>query len=248
MPPGLKLEAVATPDGPPNPGPINSFLEQALAGPTVRVPADPARRELSATEVITALRAATDGVGSASRLDYVHDVGHGVRLVVLDVASRVGGSGGVLVDGQADFVSHAISTAGSRWIVFITHQPLRQTTGGAAVQAILDDAPRVVAALAGHTHRNRVAARQTDAGGHWEIETASLIDYPQQSRALRLWETQGGGVAIQTWMLDHVESGAVGALGRIGRELSYLDAAGGRPNGFAGERTDRNVVLYRRAV
>ena len=51
---------------------------------------------------------------------------------------------------------------------------------------------------------------------------------------------EGGGVAIQTWMLDHVFPGT---LGTISRELSYLDAQGGRVQGFAGGRLDRNVVL-----
>ena len=57
-------------------------------------------------------------------------------------------------------------------------------------------------------------------------------------------KTAGGGVAIQTWMLDHTSPGD---LGRIARQLSYLDAQGGRPNGFAGGRLDRNVTLYRAA-
>jgi len=43
-------------------------------------------------------------------------------------------------------------------------------------------------------------------------------------------------------MLDHISSGE---LGVISRQLSYLDAQGGRPQGFAGDRLDRNVTLYR---
>jgi hypothetical protein len=43
-------------------------------------------------------------------------------------------------------------------------------------------------------------------------------------------------------MLDHVSP--AGGLGEISRELAYLDAAGGRPQGFAGRRVDRNAVLY----
>ena len=57
--------------------------------------------------------------------------------------------------------------------------------------------------------------------------------------------THGGGVAIQTWMLDHVFPGE---LGTIARQLSYIDAQGGRPDHFAGTRLDRNVTLYRRAT
>jgi hypothetical protein len=34
-------------------------------------------------------------------------------------------------------------------------------------------------------------------------------------------------------------------LGDISRQLAYLDARGGRPQGFAGGRLDQNVTLYR---
>jgi hypothetical protein len=44
-------------------------------------------------------------------------------------------------------------------------------------------------------------------------------------------------------MLDHVFPGD---LGKVSRELSYLDAQGGRPNDFKGTRLDRNVTLYLR--
>jgi hypothetical protein len=50
-------------------------------------------------------------------------------------------------------------------------------------------------------------------------------------------------VALQTWMLDHVP----GELGDVSRELAYLDAQGGRPQGFAGNPRDRNVTLFKAA-
>ena len=90
--------------------------------------------------------------------------------------------------------------------------------------------------LAGHTHRNSIEPR----GHYWLINTASLIDYPQQARALRMLHTAGGGIAIQTWMLDHTGSD----LAAISRQLAYLDAQGGRPKGFAGAaaRSQRDAV------
>ena len=48
-------------------------------------------------------------------------------------------------------------------------------------------------------------------------------------------------MAIETWMLD----GASSELADIARQLSYLDAQGGRPQGNAGEPADRNARLHR---
>jgi hypothetical protein len=43
-------------------------------------------------------------------------------------------------------------------------------------------------------------------------------------------------------MLD--TAGGPESVPGIARQLAYLDAQGGRPNGFAGTRRDRNAVLY----
>jgi hypothetical protein len=147
--------------------------------------------------------------------------------------------------GQPAWLAAELEAAGERWVIVVSHQPLVASEGGAQLLALLDRHPRVIAAIAGHTHRNRIEPRPAPGGGYWLIDTASLIDYPQQSRALRVIGTAGGGVAIQTWMLDHVFPGE---LGLISRQLSYLDAQGGRAQGFAGSRLDRNVTLYRAAA
>jgi hypothetical protein len=162
-------------------------------------------------------------------------------LIVLDLVRRGGGSGGLVGAGQPAWLAARLQEAGDRWLIVVSHQPLTSSVGGSSLLELLDRSPRVVAALWGHTHRNRIVARPTPAGGYWLISTASLIDYPQQARALRLVAT-AGGVALQTWMLDHAFAGQ---LGTTARQLAYLDAQGGRPNGFAGTRADRNVTLYR---
>ncbi len=251
LPPGLTLPAGTpltgggSPDGPLNPELVDRFLAQALAGSKVRVPADPSRRELAVGEVVDRLRAGA-GVGVAQDgLDYRADVGPRLRLLVLDLARRGGGSGGLVRPDQPAWLAAELAAADDRWVIAVSHQPLPSSEGGDQLLALLDQHPRVVAAVCGHTHRNSIEPRASAAGGYWLIETASLIDYPQQARALRLVETVGGGVALQTWMLDHVFPGD---LGSISRQLSYLDAQGGRPGAFAGGRLDRNVTLYRDSV
>jgi hypothetical protein len=109
----------------------------------------------------------------------------------------------------------------------------------------LDADPRVIAILAGHTHRNAIAPRRSPAGGYWLITTASIVDWPQQWRALRLAETPGGGVVIETWMADHDGRPNDGSsLAGIARDLAFLDPQGGRPARAAGPPSARNVRLF----
>jgi 3',5'-cyclic AMP phosphodiesterase CpdA len=244
----LTLGPGSSPDGPPQPLLVDRLLRQALRGPTVHVPPDPGRRELSFAEVTSRLRSAAglppDGDATAGRLDYVHDIGTRLRVIVLDLVRRGGGSGGQVVSGQAAWLERELAAAADRWLLVVSHQPLASSENGESLLALLETSPRVIATVAGHTHRHRIVPRPTAAGGYWQIATASLIDYPQQARALRVLATAGGGVAIQCWMLDHVFPSP---LGTISRELAFLDSQGGRPHGFAGEHLDRNVTLYREA-
>ncbi len=255
LPAGFTLNRSGSPDGPPDPEFVASFLAQALAGPTVQVPADPDRYELSFEEVIRRLwtgAAAAEQRGLSAdqtainqQLDYVRDVGASLRLIVLDLVRRDGGSGGLVSEAQPAWLAQQLADAGDRWVIVVSHQPLLGAAGGDQLLALMDGAPRVVAALAGHTHRNQIIPRKTEAGGYWLITTASLIDYPQQSRALRLLSTAGGGVVLETWMLDHV---GAGELATISRQLAYIDAQGGRTGVFSGTGWDRNARLFRRAV
>jgi hypothetical protein len=231
LPPGTSLTAGGSPDGPPLPGLVNRFLAQALAGPKVRVPANADRVEMDPHEVTARLGR------PGAYLDYHVDIGSELRVIVLDLARRGGGSGGLVRPDQPGWLAGQLEDAAGRWVLVVSHQPLASSQGGESILSLLDSHPRTLGALSGHTHRNLIEPR----GRYWLISTASLIDYPQQARALRVVRTAGGGVAIQTWMLDHT---GPGNLGTISRELAYLDAHGGRPQGFAGGRLDRNVTLY----
>jgi hypothetical protein len=179
--------------------------------------------------------------GSGPLLQYAFDIGPNVRGIVLDTVRRDQGSGGTLAPTQVAWLRAQLAGAGRRYVVVFTHQSLTSFPEGAQALALLDRDPHVIAAVAGNSHKNRIEPRRSPAGGYWLITTSSLADYPQQARAFRLVRTANGRVALETWMIDHDDGNMAG----IARELSYLDVQGGRPNGFAGTRLDRNARLYR---
>ncbi len=223
-------------------GGVDALLADGLPGTTVPRPADLAREQLAPAEVVRRLRATGHGQGTGDALDYVVDLGARVRGIVLDTVRRDRGSRGLLTPRTLAFLRDALDAAGGRWVLVFTHQPLTTAEGGARALALLDGDRHVLATVAGHTHRNRITARRTARGGYWQITTASLADFPQQTRMLRVRKTTGGGVALETWMLDT----ATGGLADTARALAFLDAQGGRPDGAAGRRTDRNARLFKR--
>ena len=226
-----------------NLGAIRALLSRGIPGSTMRVSADPGRHELSAAEVVRQLRQASAAPKSGGRLlDYTFDLGASVRGIVLDTIRRSGGAGGVFRPSQALWLRRELAQAGRRWVVVFSHSPLTTAVGGERALALLDRDPYVLAAINGDTHRNSITPRHASAGGYWLISTSSLVDYPQQVRAFRVAQTTKGHVVLQTWMLN-TDPGV--KLAVISRDLAYLDFQGGRPQGFAGTRADRNANLYR---
>ncbi|MDQ0633540.1 metallophosphoesterase (TIGR03767 family) [Arthrobacter pascens] len=105
-----------------------------------------------------------------------------------------------------------------RLVVLFSHHPLadfEENTesyhGGerrlnrSAVQGLISRFPNVVAWMNGHIHKHRVTPHATkyDRGGFWEITTASLIDYPQQSRIVELLDNGDGTLSIVATLVDH---------------------------------------------
>ncbi len=95
--------------------------------------------------------------------------------------------------------------------------------------------PSVIAFVNGHEHENRIDPfprrgedRNQAEGGFWEINTASHIDWPQQSRVLDLVDNLDGSLSIFTTMIDHNGSPEPGGAppsdgrGRAGEQTQRL--------------------------
>jgi 3',5'-cyclic AMP phosphodiesterase CpdA len=211
---------------------VNSLISQGDAfGRSETVPADARRRHLRPAEMVDRLAAAAGVRPEHGRLDYTLDIGPSVRGIVLDTVDRAGGSQGVLTRAQLAWLGAELRRAGDRWIVVFAHNALPEPA-----LALLDATPRVAAVVRGNSHRNAIEPRD----GYWLISTSSLADFPQQARMFRLREAPDGGAVLETWMVDQDGRGLAG----VSRELAYLDAQGGRPQGFAGRATDRNARLF----
>ena len=214
-----------------------------LPGRRTTVSADPARATVDVTDLVRRLRPQRSD--ARERLDYAVDLVPGVRTIVLDTANRGGGAAGVLRAEQVGFLRRELRrTPENASIVIVTHHGLARTKGGGAAERLLARDDRVIAELAGHNHRHEIRPRRTRAGGYWEIHTASLADWPQQSRMLRLVTGDRGERALETWVVDHAGGLDTDDLAGSARVLSFVDAQGGRPRGFRGRHRDRNARLW----
>ena len=130
------------------------------------------------------------------------------------------------------------------------------TRGKASLKNLLLANRNVIAFVNGHTHRNTVEAIRRGKRGFWSINTASHVDYPQQSRQIEIMDNRDGTLSIFGTILDAaapIEPPAPGAadgfddtqLASLARTLAANDpqardvTAGNGP----GDRRDRNVEL-----
>jgi metallophosphoesterase (TIGR03767 family) len=130
---------------------------------------------------------------------------------------------------------------------------------GAQVQALLLQFPNVIAWVNGHTHINQVTgfARPSGSpfsGGFWEVNTASHIDWPQQSRIVEVADNRDGTLSVITTITDTAAppsycgnlTGSMN-LASLSRELGINDWQAPKPagdvDGRRGTALDRNVEL-----
>ncbi len=122
------------------------------------------------------------------------------------------------------------------------------------LEFILHLYPNVILWVNGHTHYNRVFAhpdRFQRTNGFWEVNTASHVDYPQQSRSIEIADNGDGTLSIFAVVIDHLGDVIpsrtppynVLQLAGISREIGSNDILLAQPPVNIGEPEDRNVEL-----
>ncbi|MGH3444903.1 MAG: TIGR03767 family metallophosphoesterase [Nocardioidaceae bacterium] len=228
---------------------------------------DPHRRLLSRAEIVDEHFTTTGtpvGHGFTTRnreqhtAYYAFDRGM-ARFLVLDTVDPRRGPRGSLDRGQFDWLARQLRAARGRAVVIASHHTLATMTEpghrgmrvlGPEVEALVLAHREVVAWVNGHQHRNKVwAHRRPAGGGFWEINTASHIDWPMQSRLVEIVDNRDGTLSIFATMLDHdgpvtsaLPTRDTTGLAGLARELSANDWQE-RHAGRRGTRADRNVEL-----
>lgn len=188
-----------------------------------------------------------------------------VRCIVLDSVNPNGYDTGSLDGKQMTWLTNLLAASTGKYVMIFSHHTsgtmdnpliatgldLQPRVLGEAVVSLLLAHPNVVAWVNGHTHQNQVwaHARPDGSGGFWEINTASHIDFPQQSRLVELVDNNDGTISIFTTMVDHAGPAAYGgvlndpvALAGLARELAMNDPQQ-RTSAQEGTTADRNLEL-----
>jgi metallophosphoesterase (TIGR03767 family) len=103
-----------------------------------------------------------------------------------------------------------------RLIVIASHHPMRTFNNTGTVpgtspnhtaedlSALLLRFPNVILHLAGHSHENLILPQKSEMTKHayWEVNTAAIADWPNQSRSVELSDNRDGTLSIHTVVFD----------------------------------------------
>ena len=190
-------------------------------------------------------------------------------IIALDSNAHTGGSDGLVFADVFDTQIRPLldaAQAAKHYVIVVAHHPTsgigdggdafgkaqKGTMTPAALRKALSAYPNVLFYLGGHSHVNRVT-RYAPADGDvvrpfFEVQTASLADWPAQMRLVELIDADNGFVAAKLTAFDapvQIDHAPTNALIDQALALLTMDRAAGW-NALAGEGTaaDRNLVLW----
>jgi len=193
---------------------------------------------------------------------YTFDPGPGfVRVIAMDTFSgsnKDGTASGFMTQDQwNNKIIPAIEQAvkDNKLIIVTSHHPtysMESTSevSGDEMKTKFMSYPNIILHLVGHGHFNKIDYWQNNdnSQGYWEIQTSSLIDFPQQARIVEVSYNGDGTGSIFTVMLDH--NSPEGCMSEISRELAITERQlklinpDGLPDGgCVGNDDDRNTEL-----
>jgi len=166
----------------------------------------------------------------------------GIRFYVLETSRAAGKALGHVGPDQLRWLKKELEGHPQFLAVVVSHHPIGHIEeGGEELLNLLLDHSQVVALVCGHDHRHRIQAFRNErkpGSGFWQIQTASLIDYPQQGRILEIFDRGNGTGAIRTFVFNQQAEGQLGKNARA----SFQSAAQENFDG-SGSAQDRNVEL-----
>ena len=185
-----------------------------------------------------------------------------IRLIVLDTVSSAPIPGfpffyGVMTRDQFEnFLKPEVKAArrAGEYVIIASHHPSidfsiphpGETVGTWEFRRFLASQPNVLAHICGHYHRNRVIMVK-GRNPYPEIETASLIDYPQEGRIIEIYRyPRSGWFVVQSAMVSHMEaptglSAESFRRAAIDAQRSWMKASQESPSG--GELPDAAAIL-----
>jgi metallophosphoesterase (TIGR03767 family) len=268
--PNAAIEAIALGDhkslsGPPDFRPLDPQLqyvehpEQFCAGTTRQISASHLRRAIDLREWLAAhMQHGAAGYGQlqvrSGKADTFIDTEH-VRIILLDTNHPAGDYQGSIGAAQIAWLEDRLLEVAQsgRIAVLASHHGSASLINerGADPERLLAQAltdavhrhPCMVAWLVGHRHLHRVMAHPHPSGkgaGFWEITTASIIDWPSQTRAVEIIRHADGTLELVCTLLDH--QGEAGSLAALHRDLAQR-FAGASAAHMQGDEGDGNVRL-----
>ncbi len=256
--------------------PTFSFINLLNAIVYSDIPEDPDRRVLRPNEIAEEMFISKDpafvsepvGHGMQHVIDQQGELKDGnlhysftsnnglIKHIAIDSSMLLGPEGMLDLAEMAWIVQElqAAQNAGQLVIVSSHHKPKDIIINGGLLIETLNQYPNVIAHLVAHSHENRILPRAgaTDELGYWEIESGSMVNWPQQFRVLDISIDKDSGVGtIKSTMLNH-ESESPLHVAQRGRFLSYLERyledhillPGDGIGATEGAAEDRNTFLY----
>jgi hypothetical protein len=166
----------------------------------------------------------------------------GMRFYVVNSARRAGSAMGQLDSSQLRWLFKELEAHPNHLAMVVSHHPIEMIKEGREeFVRVLHKYPQVIALLCGHDHSHHIedfALPGDPERGFWQIQTSSLIDFPQQLRILEVFNNGNGTGTIRTFVINQQAGGDLGKNARA----SYESAKGEGVDG-SGTKQDRDVDL-----